>query len=142
MTFSQYDGHSSPLFKSLQIIKISDLINLNVILFMHKFHNDLLPSVFNNYFTLISRTHNYNTRLASKHSYSIPSKDKLCNIRLCNIRFQGGKLWNSLDESLKFLSMIQLKNNFKLLTNSPPDYFLPMYFPVYAHNYQYNHYSY
>ena len=112
MTFSQYDAHSSLRFKSLQIIKISDLINLNVILFMHKFH-DLLPSVFNNYFTLISRTHNYNTRLASKHSYSIPSKDKLCNIRLCNIRFQGVELWNSLDESLKFLSMIQLQNNLK-----------------------------
>ena len=111
MYFSKYDAHSSPLFKSLQIIKFSDLNNNNIILFMHKFHNDLLPSVFNNYLTLISRTHDYNTRLASKHSYLIPKAKT--NYAIFNIRFQGVKLWNSIDESLKFLSIIQLKNHLK-----------------------------
>lgn len=53
-------------------IAIKFAVNLNIILLMNKFHNNLLPSVFNNYFTLINITHNYNTRLASKHSYSIP----------------------------------------------------------------------
>ena len=111
MTFSKYDANSSPLSKYLKIVKYSDLVYINII-FMHKFHNHLLPPVFNNFFTLINKTHNYNTRLASKQSYSLPKART--NYAIFNIRFQGVKLWNSLDESLKFLSTSQLNNKLKI----------------------------
>ena len=46
ITFSAYDDSSSPLFKELSIIKLFDLVNLHIAIFMFKFHNDLLPIAF------------------------------------------------------------------------------------------------
>ena len=43
----------------------------------------------------------YNTRLASKKSYSLPKTRT--NFIIFNIRYQGPKIWNSLDESDKKL---------------------------------------
>ena len=67
MTFSKFDEHSSPLFKKLNIIKLSDLIKYHISIFMFKFHNQLLPSVFNSYFTSVENIHSYNTRATATH---------------------------------------------------------------------------
>ena len=72
ITFSEYNEHSSPLFKLLNIIKIFDLVTFHIASFMYKFHHRLLPSAFDNFFTPIDRIHNYNTRLASTQSYYLP----------------------------------------------------------------------
>ena len=53
MTFSKFDEHSSLPFKKLNIIKLSDLIKYHILIFMFKFQNQLLPSVFNSYFTSV-----------------------------------------------------------------------------------------
>jgi hypothetical protein len=103
--------HTSPLFKDLKIIKFLDLVNLHITIFMHKFHNNNLPTVFNNLFTPVNQTHNYNTRLASKSSYSIPKTRT--NYGIFNLRYQGAKVWNSLDETKKALSLSSLKKNLK-----------------------------
>ena len=39
MTFSKFHEHSSPIFKRLNIVKLPDLVFLNIAVFMHKFHN-------------------------------------------------------------------------------------------------------
>jgi len=39
--------------------------------FMFQYHHNLLPKVFDNYFTCISSKHHYNSRLASKSTYHI-----------------------------------------------------------------------
>ena len=46
INFSQFDSPSSPLFKSLQIIKFFDLVTFYIAAFMYKFHNELLPIAF------------------------------------------------------------------------------------------------
>ena len=51
MTISKFDEHSSPLFKTLNIIKLHDLVSYQIAMFMYKFKNRLLPLVFNNFFT-------------------------------------------------------------------------------------------
>ena len=43
ITFSEYNEHSSPLFKLLNIIKIFDLVTFHIASFMYKFHHRLLP---------------------------------------------------------------------------------------------------
>ena len=75
MTFSKFDEHSSPIFKKLNIIKISDLIKYHISIFTFKFHNQLLPSVFNSYFTSVENIHSYNTRATAKVLSSSKSKD-------------------------------------------------------------------
>ena len=49
MTFSSFDEHSTPLFRLLAIIKLSDLVTLHIALFMYKFHNKLLPCYFDTF---------------------------------------------------------------------------------------------
>ena len=83
-------------------------------MFMFKFHNNLLPSVFETYFRPISTIHSYKTRLSAKNALSLPRVRT--NYGIFNIRFSGVKVWNSLDPDVKLLSMgafkARLKSNF------------------------------
>ena len=76
----------------------------------YDYHNNNLPNLFHSFFTKASSVHSYNTRLASKSSYSIPYART--NYGKFNIRFTGAKVWNSVDEELKNLS----KESFKKKT--------------------------
>ena len=49
MTFSKFDEHSSPLFKTLNIIKLHDLVSYQIAIFMYRFKKRL-PLVLNNFF--------------------------------------------------------------------------------------------
>ena len=103
ITFSAYDDSSSPLFNELSIIKLFDLVNLHIAIFMFKFHNNLLPTAFSLFFKKIQQVHKYNTRLSAKQSYYIPKART--NYGTFNIRFQGPKVWNDIDEQLKASSL-------------------------------------
>ena len=54
MTFSKYDDHTSPLFKNLNILKFSDIIYYHNSLFLFKFHSNMLPTAFKEFFVLTS----------------------------------------------------------------------------------------
>ena len=71
ITFPSCFEHSSPLFKSLKLIKLQDLVKICTAVFMFKFHNSLLPSTFNSFFVPVNEIHNYNTRLSSSQSYAL-----------------------------------------------------------------------
>ena len=68
ITFSVPDEHSEPLFKELEILKLTDL---NDALLTYHYHHNLLPSSFENIFQTVASIHSYNTRLASKSTYYI-----------------------------------------------------------------------
>ena len=102
-----YASLSSPLFKLLNIIKLHDLVTLHIAIFMFKFHNHLLPSVFNTYFTAVDHIHKYNTGSAAGKSYYLPRART--NYGKFNIRFQGSKIWNSIAEDVKSLSLRQFE---------------------------------
>ena len=55
------NAHTSPLFRELNILKLSDKITLENCLFMNKYFNKCLPTIFNNWFTLLSDFLTYNT---------------------------------------------------------------------------------
>ena len=111
ITFSKFDDNSSPLFKQTNILKLTDLIFFHVSLFMFKFHNRLLPAVFENYFISTSKVHNYNTRLSSQLACSLPRVRT--NYGKFNIKFSGSKVWNSLSSDLKLLSIGSFKARLK-----------------------------
>ena len=59
VTFSKFHVHSSPIFKQLNVVKLSDFAFLNVAaVFMHIFHNRRLSSVFDTFFTQVNERHN------------------------------------------------------------------------------------
>ena len=111
MTFSKFDEHSSPLFKTLNIIKLHDLVSYQIAIFMYKFKNRLLPLVFNNFFTEVSEVHQYNTRSAAKHSYYLPKVRT--NYGKFNIRFQAPVIWNAINEQVKTGSLSKFKLSLK-----------------------------
>ena len=95
MTFSNFDHHSSPLFKALEILKISDLVTYLIAIYMYKFHNQLLPGVLVSFFTKVDAVHSYNTRHSAKQTYYSPKART--NYGKFNIRFQGPKIWNAIE---------------------------------------------
>ena len=82
MTFSNFDEHSSPLFKNLNLIKLHDLVSYQIAIFMYKFKNRSLPLVFNNVFTEVCEVHQYNTGSAANPKVRT-------NYGKFNIRFQA-----------------------------------------------------
>ena len=112
MTFSKFDDHFSPLFKQTEIIKFHDLVVFLMAIFMHKYHSNLLPITFERFFVRVNEVHNYNTRLSSKISYSIPGVRT--NYGKFDIRFQGVKVWKDIDENLKYLSPLAFKKTLKI----------------------------
>ena len=107
ITFSNFDQHSTPLFRLLNIIKLYDLLTLHISVFMFKFHNRLLPSYFDFFFTQVKEIHKYNTRSAANQSYYLPRART--NYGLFNIRFQGPKVWNSFGKDMKSCSLKKFK---------------------------------
>ena len=55
--------------------------------------------------------HQYQTRLACKSTFSLPTTRT--NYGIFNIRFYGSKVWNSIDEPLKSMTANQFKLNLK-----------------------------
>ena len=110
MTFTSFHEHSSPIFRKLNIIiKLDDLIYIAV--FTYRFKNSLLPSAFDAFFSKASEIHPYNTRSAAKQSYYFPKVRT--NYGKFNIRFQGPKIWNSIDDKIKAVSLSQFKSKLK-----------------------------
>jgi hypothetical protein len=51
ISFSEFKAHTSPIFKTLKILKFKDQIVLFNCLFVHDQLHNLLPASFNDYFT-------------------------------------------------------------------------------------------
>ena len=74
---------------------------------MHDCHfNNLSPS-FKDFFSHVSHVHDHNTRAASRNTYYI---DQIrTNDGWLNLKFQGPKAWNSIDDLFKTLRKSALK---------------------------------
>ncbi len=94
---SQYRSHTEPLFKSSMILKIEDMYNAEVALFMYKFHNNLLPSSFTDFHiskpSLISMV----TRQSGQMRRDRPRTN--FSSRLPKHNFP--KIWNSINTELR-----------------------------------------
>jgi hypothetical protein len=84
-----------------------ELVYLHTALLMFDFHAGNIPEYFSDFFTSANKIHQYNTRLASCSSYSLPRVQTIYG--KFNIRFNSASIWNSIDESVKDLSKIKFK---------------------------------
>ena len=58
------------LYLSFNILKLEDIFKLEMCKFMYLQYNNLQPEVFADYFTLVSKPLNYNTRNASRKIFT------------------------------------------------------------------------
>ena len=73
ISFKEHNAHSSPLFHHSKIIKIADKVKIENCLFINKYTNNKLPSIFNNWFIFSSMYYNYQTSFAFKGNLQMPS---------------------------------------------------------------------
>ena len=65
-----FNAHTEPLFKSLNILKISDIFDKQYLKFYHKFCSDMLPVFFNNMYIKHGHIHQHDTRQRDEISNS------------------------------------------------------------------------
>ena len=99
-----FDAHADPIFKSLQIMKLSEIYFFQVGKFMFSYKIGLLPNAFKEMFLMTNQVHSYNTR-NSNTFYLFLART---NIRLFGIRFQGPKFFNSLNNNIQSAATISL----------------------------------
>ena len=66
ITFSDITASSDPLFDRLQVLKLADLFQVQVLSFVYECVNKIAPSYFSGYFTSINMIHNIGTRHQKK----------------------------------------------------------------------------
>ena len=57
-----FDAHTDPIFKSLQIMKLSEIYFFQVGKFMFSYKIGLPPNAFKEMFLMTNQVHSYNTR--------------------------------------------------------------------------------
>ena len=106
-----YNSHTDPLFKSSGILKLMDLYELQIVLFMYDYYKTGLPSSFNDVFK-----YNHEIRVAHPTRQS-----RLLHVRRCHSTFSVKlpifnfpKVWNQwFDSAHNMYSHNILKSNMK-----------------------------
>ena len=100
INFQPHNSHSSPLLKRSFILKFSDKVTLENTLFISKSINNLLPSIFNDWFLFSSDQHNYENSCSSLGNLHKPFyKTKLYGKN--SIIVSATNAWNNPQKLLK-----------------------------------------
>ena len=107
---ADYLASSEPIFKKLEILKVTGIYSLQKGIFMFSYCNQLLPTSFNDLFISGSQVHCHHTTSAQ----NLCSHGPRITLKLLSITHQDPLLWNSLDDSLTYLSSLsKFKTSFK-----------------------------
>jgi len=115
--FASYRAHSKPLFDKLNILNIYYLCLSQILTFVYKSINHLLPSHCTNYFTRTTDIHSHATRGHIYNLYLI-NVHKTC--RANSLTFRGPKYWKTLPDFIRSATSLSMfKNRLKqyLLTS-------------------------
>ena len=91
-------------FYQLKILRLPEIYRLSTLLFMYKFKNGFLPSIFNDFFHKNQEFHNYPTRQAH-HLRTPETRLKLAS---SFIKHNGVTLWNEIPSQITNLTKIGL----------------------------------
>jgi hypothetical protein len=91
-----YRAHTEPIFSQLSILPLSKVYQMNVILFMYKFSNDLLPNIFTAMFHWNKDVHQYNTRQARKLHVIKCKTSSLIK----SLSYKGILMWNYITDKI------------------------------------------
>ena len=97
LTRSKYNAHTDPLFKKHNILKLSDLIQLNQTLFVRQFKNGKLPESFFGFFQDIP----FNEQKSRDDDYNLKQKHATTSALLYFPSCQIIRSWNQNNMLLK-----------------------------------------
>ena len=93
-------SHTLPLFKGLQLLRVSDVFKFKLLTFVYESIKKLVPNCFHEYFSLSSTVHNHATRQSCRNDLYLIRKNTL-RYGLCSIQYMGAKLWNELPREIR-----------------------------------------
>ena len=120
ISFSEPKSHSEPLFKSLNLLKVNDLIEFQILSFIYQWSHKLLPPCFSEYFKFTSSVHSHSTRQSCNRNLYVASVNTT-QYGLRSLKFAGPRLWNSLPTCLTNTSSLRIFR--KTLKTSIPNYY-------------------
>ena len=103
LTNQNFRTPTNELHKSLDILKVKDILTQGVLCFVHNFVNNKLPTIFDNYFKKFTDVHNLNTR--NKDNFIIPKHRTVLGSK--TIKYMGAIKWNILDQKIKEIRNIK-----------------------------------
>ena len=95
ITFQPLSSPSTPIFFSLKILKLKDMIHQDILKFVYKSLNGLSPSHFHDYFQLSNSVHSHETRQAARGDIFQSIRNTFL-YGLRSIKYFGAKLWNGI----------------------------------------------
>ena len=100
ITFSPYRTTLKPLYVKLDVLPLSELIDMQRALFMYNLHYNLLPYAFENYCSIPS--HRYATSYSRSKNYTLPPYKS--NRGQTSMKFLGPKIWARIPLEIKELN--------------------------------------
>ena len=95
---ADFNDHSSPLFKNLNILKFEDLLKMQYACLMWEYENGNLPNCFKHYFKKVSEIHKYGTRNATTGKLSENIRINTSTHGLSMLKFRGPKAFNVIKD--------------------------------------------
>ena len=89
---------TNKLHKELELLKVNDIYESEVLTFVYNCVNRNVPNALSNYFITLGDTHNLNTR---NKNYLLRDPCLKGKIGRLSVKQKGVQLWNTLDKSLK-----------------------------------------
>ena len=100
------------LFKSMKILKVKDIFELEIAKFMYSYYHSKLPENFDNYFKYASKLHDYNTRSITADNFYLERAKTRNGQRSCS--YIGVKIWNKISPTFKQLPKYSFSKQIKL----------------------------
>ena len=120
MTLNKQTAHSTPIFAYIQLLKIDDIRQLQLLTFVYDCQNKLTPTYFHHYFAKCSQVHGYSTRLASRGDLFLERKNTF-QYGIMSIEYNGARHRNMIPSHIREASSpLVYQNNLK-------QYFLTQY---------------
>ena len=101
-----YQTHAEPLIRKFKILSGYDLCKSQILIFVYKSYNNLLPPICTNFFTHAKNVHQYSTRSSKNSNLYRINANKSCRIH--SIAARGPNYWNLLTVSLKLTPFFSL----------------------------------
>ena len=100
------------LYSKFGVLKLEDMVNMEISKFMFKFYDKTLPNLFDSYFTKLDSTHSYNTRQKSANKFfHYPARTETGKKILHHICL---KVWKNIPQEDRDVSFYRFKKLFKI----------------------------
>ena len=100
ITSSDKNAPSIPIFDSLKVLKLNDMITMHIVSFVYECVYNLSPACFSNYFTWIKNVHSFSTRQSKRGDlFALHCNTTQYGHR--SFHYSGVRLWTSLPTDMR-----------------------------------------